>query len=117
MRDRLKNVGYWLAVSVALLITVSLAAEAAFWATGRGGSVPCGEDGWRSGLMHLVLGGPMLLFSYNAGLILFIILRVHIRVRPMAILGYSFGLQFLTAIVVLIILTWPDIFYQPPLCE
>lgn len=117
MRGKLLAAGYWLAVSVALLITASLAAEAAFWATGRGGSVTCGEDGWRWGLMHLVLGGPMMLFGYIVGLILFIFLRVRIRVRTMTVLGYSFGLQIIMALVVLIIFEWPNVFYRPPLCE
>lgn len=117
MRDSLKNIGFWVAVSIALLIAANLATEAALWATGRGGSVPCGEDCWRWHLMHLVLGIPMLLFSYIAGLVLFVYLHVRIRLRTMAVFGYNLGLQLITAFVVLIIFEWPHIFYQPPIGE
>jgi hypothetical protein len=109
------KLAHWAILVIALIITSGLVTDAAFWVTGRGGHVPCGEDGWRWGLMYRFVGIPMLLCSFFGGLSFFTLLRNGIRKAPL--LFYVCCFQFIVALLVLVMLTWPEVIYRVPLCE
>ena len=117
MNNLLKKVAYWLFVCISLLFAGYIATEAALGATGRGCSIPCGEDGWRWGLMRLILSLWMLPVSTVTGLAVFIYFQVRLGIRMSTTIAFVFCLQSLAALIVLVILEWPAVIYQPPLCE
>lgn len=111
------RLAFWAAATMALLLTAGLATEATLWATGRAGPAPCGEDGWRWGLMKSMLTVPSVFMSFSVGLSLLVLLRLRTSFRLSRLAILVVCLQLVTASSVLVILSWPDVRYEPPTCE
>jgi len=106
-----KKIGKGLAVLTSAFTTTLVV----FFATGHGGSTPCGEDDWRWGLMQLFIGAPMLLASIITGAVAVVILRAN--TKPWAIAGLVILLQLGVSLSTLSMLQWPNVIYQKPACE
>lgn len=115
MSDRSSRFGFWAGTVLLLLLSSALAAQAVFWATGRSGAAPCGEDAWRWGLAFLIIEVPAAASSFLVGIGAFVAFRKRLRAGrlwPAIAL-----LQLAVALIVVVIAVWPNVVYVAPPCE
>lgn len=94
------------------LVIAAAVVEIVFFATGRGGSFPCGEDSFRWGLMWLIIGLPM----FVASLIANAIVMYKSQLKFLSKLIISVLIQIAVSLLILVAFEWPQVIYMPPQC-
>ncbi len=99
-------------ISIIYLIVALVVVEIVFFATGRGGQVPCGEDSFRWGLMGLIIGFPMFIASLVANSIVMYKSQLEFLIK----LIVSVLIQIVVSFTILAIIEWPQVIYVMPRC-
>ncbi len=115
MKLKYKKIVNWTIICIGFMITSLIFTEVLLSTTGRR-NVPCGEDAWRWGLLLLFLGGPVFLCNYFVSIGYFFFYKKN-NSKLQKKIPFALILQGLTAFVVYVGLTWPDIIFKLPICE